>query len=160
MKLAAIDHAMSATVRLDTPAAALNDQIIDQATQVTRLLREFVRSEAIALVAMDPISRTHRSLADDGYTDRTMAYVLDGFPAACPAYAIAREKDTHSLRWRDYRRDWNLHLPDTFTAQEYLMPDGFSEGSTMCLRVSDGRYVGAIHMSWSRRRTPPTSAAR
>ncbi|MTV16746.1 MULTISPECIES: LuxR C-terminal-related transcriptional regulator [Bradyrhizobium] len=150
MKLAAIDHAMSATVRLDTPAATLNDQIIDQATQITRLLREFVRSEAIALVAMDPISRTHGSLAHDGYTDRTMAYVLNGFPAACPAYAIAREKDTHSLRWRDYRRDWNLHLPDTFTAQEYLMPDGFSEGSTMCLRVADGRYVGAIHMSWSR----------
>jgi DNA-binding CsgD family transcriptional regulator len=150
MKSAAIDHTMSAAVRLDTPAAALNDQIIDQATQVTRLLREFVKSEAIALVAMDPISRTHRSLAADGYTDRTMSYVLDGFPNACPAYAIAREKDTHSLRWRDYKRDWNLYLPDTFTAQEYLLPDGFREGSTMCLRVADGRYIGAIHMSWSK----------
>jgi DNA-binding CsgD family transcriptional regulator len=79
-----------------------------------------------------------------------MSYVLDGFPGTCPAYAIARERDTHSLRWRDYKRDWNLSLPDTFTAQEYLMPDGFREGSTMCLRVADGRYIGAIHMSWSK----------
>jgi DNA-binding CsgD family transcriptional regulator len=150
VKSRAIDHAISAAVWLDTPAATLNDHIIDQAAQVTRLLREFVRSEAIALVAMDPVLRTHRFLATDGYTDRTKSYVLDGFVHTCPAYAIAREKDTHSLRWRDYKRDWNLLLPDTFTAQEYLMPDGFREGSTMCLRVADGRYIGAIHMSWSR----------
>jgi DNA-binding CsgD family transcriptional regulator len=150
VKSAAIDLAMSATVRLDASVAALNDQIIDQATQVTRLLRDLVRSEAIALVAMDPVSRMHRSLADNGYPVRTMSYVIAGFVHTCPAYAIAREKDTRSLRWRDYKRDWNLNLPDTYTAQQYLMPDGFREGSTMCLRLADGRYIGAIHMSWSR----------
>lgn len=150
MKSAAIDFAMSATVRLDTPPASLNSQIIDQATQVTRLLRDLVRSEAIALVAMDPATGVHRSLFDDGYTDRTMSYVLDGFVHTCPAYAIAREKDTRSLRWCDYKRDWNLYLPDTVTAQQFLMPDGFHEGSTMCLRLADGRYIGAIHMSWCR----------
>jgi DNA-binding CsgD family transcriptional regulator len=150
VKSAAIDFAMSATVPLNTTAANLSSQVLDQAAQVTRLLRDLVRSEAIALVAMDPVSRTHRSLADEGYTDKTMSYVVDGFVSTCPAYAIAREKDTRSLRWRDYKRDWNLYLPDTFTAQEYLMPDGFREGSTMCLRLPDGRYIGAIHMSWAK----------
>jgi len=150
VKSAAIELAASARERLDTSPASLNSQIIDQATQITRLLRDLVRSQAIALVAMDPVSGTHRSLFDDGYTDRTLSYVVDGFVRTCPAYAIAREKDTHSLRWRDYKRDWNLYLPDTVTAQQYLMPDGFREGSTMCLRLPDGRYIGAIHMSWSK----------
>lgn len=150
MKSSAINMAMSATARLDTPPADLNSQIIDQATQVTRLLRDLVKSEAMSLVAMDPVTGTHRALANDGYTDRTMSYVIDGFVHTCPAYAIAREKDTHSMRWRDYKRDWNLNLPDTFTAQQFLMPDGFREGSTMCLRLADGRYIGAIHMSWAK----------
>ncbi len=79
-----------------------------------------------------------------------MSYVVDKFISTCPAYAIAREMDTRSLRWCDYKRDWNLYLPDTVTAQKYLMPDGFNEGSTMCLRLPDGRYIGAIHMSWAK----------
>ncbi|MDR3467124.1 MAG: helix-turn-helix transcriptional regulator [Xanthobacteraceae bacterium] len=159
MKSAAIDSAMSATVPLDATASDISSRVMDQAAQVTRLLRDLVRSEAIALVAMDPVSRTHRSLADEGYTDKTMSYVVDGFVTSCPAYAIARKKDTRSLRWRDYKRDWNLHLPDTLTAQQYLMPDGFREGSTMCLRLADGRYIGAIHMSWARE-THATDEAR
>jgi DNA-binding CsgD family transcriptional regulator len=150
VKSAAIDFAMSAAVPLDTTAANFGNHVMDQAGQVIRLLRDLVRCQAIALVALDPVSRTHRSLADDGYTDKTMSYVVDGFVASCPAYAIAREKDPRSLRWRDYRRDWDLFLQDTVTAQQYLMPDGFREGSTMCLRLADGRYIGAIHMSWAK----------
>ncbi len=40
-------------VPLDTVAANLSSQVLDQAAQVTRLLRDLVRSDAIALVAMD-----------------------------------------------------------------------------------------------------------
>jgi DNA-binding CsgD family transcriptional regulator len=146
----AIDFAMSANVPIDTTAANFGSHLVDQATQIVCLLRDLVRCQAIALVALDPVTRTHRSLVDDGYSDKTMSYVVDGFVTNCPAYTIAREKDARSLRWRDYKRDWNLVLPDTETAQQYLMPEGFREGSTMGLRLADGRHIGAIHMSWAK----------
>jgi DNA-binding CsgD family transcriptional regulator len=39
-------------------------------------------------------------------------------------------------------------IEETTIGAEFLMPSGFNEGSTMCLRLPDGRYVGAFHMSW------------
>lgn len=152
MKSAAIDFAMSATVPLETTAANLDGEVRDQAAHVTRLLRDLVRCQAFALVAWDPMSSTHRhtTIARDGYSDNTMLYVNDGFVANCPVFAIAKTQEARALRWRDYKRDWNVYLPDTFTAQQYLMPDGFREGTTMCLHLADGRRVGAIHLSWSK----------
>ncbi len=98
------------------------------------------------------MSETHRhqTISTDGYTDRILSHVNDDYVSSGPAFALAHRRDPRSLRWRDYKRDWGLAIPETVLGEEFLIPSGFHEGSTMCLRLPDGRYVGAYHMSWSR----------
>ncbi|HIE70067.1 MAG TPA: hypothetical protein EYP98_07740, partial [Planctomycetes bacterium] len=119
--------------------------------EITLLLRDLVRCQAFALTAWDPTANSyrHKTLASDGYSEKTLAHVNDAFVKANRAFALAHRNDPRSLRWRDYREDWDFDFSDTETAQEHLMPYGFKEGSTMCLRLPDGRYTGAIHMSWT-----------
>lgn len=126
-------------------------QLIDRASEVTRLIRDLVRCSAFTLTAWDPLSQSHRhqSLASDGYSNAVLDHVNDDFVRNNPAFAIAHRDDPRSLRWRDCEHDWDLCFPDTLTAREHLIPSGFHEGSTMCLRLPDGRYVGAFHMSWA-----------
>jgi DNA-binding CsgD family transcriptional regulator len=94
-------------------------------------------------------SHRHQTLASDGYSDATLSHINDEYVRSNPAFALAHRDDPRSLRWRDYERDWKFWFPETLTAQEFLIPAGFNEGSTMCLRLPDGRYAGALHMSWS-----------
>ena len=126
-------------------------QLMDRASEVTRLLRDLTRCSAFCLSAWDPMSETHRhqTISTDGYTDRVLSHVNDDYVKSGPAFSLAHRHDPLSLRWRDYERDWDLTIPDTILGQEFLMPSGFHEGATMCLRLPDGRYVGAYHMSWT-----------
>jgi len=94
-------------------------------------------------------SHRHLTLASDGYTDATLSHINDEFVRTNRAFALAHRDDPRSLRWRDYLRDWNFAFSETRTARDFLIPSGFSEGSTMCLRLPDGRYTGAVHVSWS-----------
>jgi DNA-binding CsgD family transcriptional regulator len=94
-------------------------------------------------------SHRHQTLFSDGYSDATLSHINDEYVRNNRAFALAHKDDPRSLRWRDYKRDWDFWFPETLTAQEFLIPAGFKEGSTMCLRLPDGRYTGAVHISWS-----------
>lgn len=125
-------------------------QLIDRASEVTRLLRDLVHCSAFCLSAWDPMSETHRhqSISTDGYSDRVLSHVNDDYVRSGEAFSVSHRHDQRALRWRDYKRDWELEIPDTILGQEFLIPSGFHEGSTVCLRLPDGRYVGAYHMSF------------
>jgi len=126
-------------------------QLADRASEVTRLLRDLVHCSAFSLSAWDPMSDTHRhqSLCSDGYPDRVLSHINDEYVKTGPAFSVSHRRDTRALRWLDYQRDWKLAIQDTIIGQDFLIPSGFHEGSTICLRLSDGRYVGAYHMSWA-----------
>lgn len=145
------DFAGSVIVPWGMGSADASAQLIDRASEMTRLIRDLVRCTALNLSAWDPLSQTHRhkTLASLGYSDEVLTHVNDEFVRHNPAFAIAHRDDPRSLRWRDYERDWNLWFPETLTARDFLIPSGFHEGSTMCLRLPDGRYVGALHMNWA-----------
>jgi DNA-binding CsgD family transcriptional regulator len=125
-------------------------RMFDQVSEATRLLRDLVRCSAFMLSAWDPTSESHhhQTLASDGYSDATLSHVNDEYIRS-RAFALAHEDNPRALRWRDYKRDWDFAFSETKTAQEFLIPAGFKEGSTMCLRLPDGRYTGAVHVSWS-----------
>jgi DNA-binding CsgD family transcriptional regulator len=136
---------------VDTTSDPLS--IVDEsAVALARLLRDLVGCSAFAFSAWDPTtnSHRHRTLASDGYADATLAHVNDAYVQSNLAFDLAHRTDPRSLRWRDYKRDWNFDFSDTQTAQDYLIPSGYKEGSTMCLRLPHGRYTGAFHMSWTR----------
>jgi len=141
----------SAIVPWSAASSDPGSQLIDRASEVTRLLRDLVRCSAFSLSAWDPMSETHhhQSISTDGYTDRVLSHVNDDYVRCGPAFSLAHRHDPRSLRWRDYERDWELAIPETILGQEFLIPSGYHEGATMCLRLPDGRYVGAYHMSWT-----------
>ncbi len=126
--------------------------IDENAHTIASLVRDLVGCSAFAYTAWDPAANSHRhaTLVSDGYTPETLAHVNDAYVQSNRAFELAHQTPARSLRWRDYRRDWNFDFSDTATAQEYLIPAGYREGSTMCLRLADGRYTGAFHMSWDK----------
>jgi DNA-binding NarL/FixJ family response regulator len=123
----------------------------ERAEETTRLLRELVPCAAFVLGAWDPISSTHvhRELASDGYSQRVIDHINDGYVRDNPAFRLLHTKVPRALRWRDLARDWELNFSKTLTAEEFLIPEGFREGTTACLRLRDGRYTGSLHMSWA-----------
>ena len=116
-------------------AASLDpaSQLMDRASEVTHLLRDLTRCSAFCLSAWDPMSETHRhqTISTDGYSDRVLSHVNDDYVRSGPAFSLAHRRDPRSLRWRDYKRDWNLLIEETTIGAEFLMPSGFNEGSTM-----------------------------
>lgn len=127
-------------------------RIDESAEALAGLLRDLVRCSAFAYTAWDPAANSHRhtTLVSHGYTAATLAHVNDVYVQTNRAFELAHRTPARSLRWRDYKRDWNFDFSDTATAQEHLIPAGYREGSTMCLRLANGRYTGAFHMSWDK----------
>ncbi len=115
------------------------------------LLRDLVHCPAFLLSSWDPLSKSHHHYAQvsDGYCDATISHVNDEYVAGNPAFKVSHTRSLRSLRWRDYARDWGVYFQDTRTAQDFLIPGGFREGTTVCLRLPNGRYTGAVHMSWA-----------
>jgi DNA-binding NarL/FixJ family response regulator len=129
-----------------------HDEIAERAEEATRLLRELVPCSAYILSAWDPLTGTHvhRELASEGYTESAIQHMNDAYVRDNPAFALLHTRAPHALRWRDMARDWNLNFSKTLIAEEFLIPAGFHEGTTACLRLRDGRYTGSLHMSWSK----------
>lgn len=138
--------------RLNTPAASADsrDEATALAEEVSAILRGLVPSAAFALCAWDPMtsSHAHHTLAADGYPEFTLAHINDSYVRDNPGFHLIHRL-TRALRWRDMAREWDLDFSKTPTAEEFLVPDGFHEGTTICLRLRDGRYTGSLHMSWS-----------
>jgi hypothetical protein len=127
------------------------DKFVDSARELMGLLRDLVHCPAFLLSSWDPLSNSHRhqALVSEGYSDETISHVNDEYVGGNPAFKVSHTQCSRSLRWRDYERDWNVYFQDTRTAQEFLIPAGFHEGTTVCLRLPNGRYTGAVHMSWT-----------
>jgi DNA-binding CsgD family transcriptional regulator len=129
---------------------------MDNASEMMGLLRDLVRCSAFMLASWNPLSKNHlhQTLVSDGYSEATVSHVNDEYIYENPAFRIAHTQSSDALRWRDYERDWNVHFQETSTARNFLIPAGFHEGTTVCLRLPNGRYTGAMHVSW----TSPASA--
>ncbi|WP_412519477.1 hypothetical protein K8Z49_16040 [Actinomadura madurae] len=135
----------------DNPSGGTHDEARLSAAAATHVLESLVPCAAYALAAWDAMSGTHQhvTLVNRGYDDRTMSHLNDAYVDSNPAFPIFHTKTSGPLRWIDLERDWNVRFDTTYSAEELLIPAGFHEGTTMCLRLPDGRYTGALHVSWS-----------
>jgi DNA-binding CsgD family transcriptional regulator len=131
-------------------SADATGELVDNASEAMRTLRDLVHCSAFLLSSWDPLSNNHRhkTLVTDGYSDDTLSHVNDDYVYENPAFSVSHTRSSRSLRWCDYERDWKIHFQETATAQKFLIPAGFREGTTVCLRLPSGRYTGALHMSW------------
>lgn len=134
-----------------TSSSDLDAEMSERAQDAVRLLHELVPSSAYALCSWNPLSGSHihREIVSSGYSADFLKYVNDPFIKEDPAFRLLYSRAPHALRWRDLANDWNLDFAGTRTAQEFLIPHGFREGTTFCLRRRDGRYTGSLHVSWT-----------
>ena len=142
------------TSELDS-GPAVDEEMIHEAEQILRVLHDLVPTDAFALCAWDgtgPGDR-HLTLVDDGYPREVIAHINDEFVATNPAYQMLYRQAPPPLRWREMDREWGIRFTETRTAAEFLLPSGYKEGTTVCLRQPDGRYTGSFHASWESPRT-------
>lgn len=127
------------------------DEMYERAITITRTMRDLAPVAAYALSAWDPCSGTHRhvTLASEGFSDSLLGHVNDEYVRDNPGFHLLHTRGLAALRWRDFKREWGLDFAKTRTAEEYAIPEGFHEGSTACLWRPDGRYTGALHVSWA-----------
>lgn len=136
----------------DPAQLAASDEAHARVLAATRALRESIPWSAYSLSAWDVLSGTdqHVTLASEGYSGQVLEHMNTGFVASNPAFEILHTKVPYALRWRDLLRDWDLNFARTASAEDFLIPAGYNEGTTLCLRLPDGRYTGSLHVSWSR----------
>jgi len=132
----------------------VHDDILARAAAVTRTLTNLIPWAGYALSGWDAGSGDHRhvTLASQGYSDAVLDHMNGEFVENNPAFHLLHLRVPRALRWSDLRRDWNIDFPATAAADEFLIPSGYREGTTMCLRLPDGRYTGSLHVSWGSER--------
>ncbi|GAA1618751.1 hypothetical protein GCM10009789_85710 [Kribbella sancticallisti] len=131
-----------------------HDEVRARAAAAMHALRELIPWSGYALSAWDAGSGTHRhiTLASEGYPAAVQDHMNDAFVEHNPGFRLLHTRVPRALRWSDLDRDWLVKFAQTYSAEVFLIPAGFKEGATMCLRLPDGRYTGALHVSWARAR--------
>ncbi len=121
---------------------AQDDSPEARAAQVLEELGRLIPFDAAELCTVDPITGSSQLLASTGYTDDVLdALHSDRFHEIMTSLALP---DTgRPVRMKDLPGD-----PfDNWAVSDVLLPAGFSEGLTMCLRTPDGRFTGVLNLS-------------
>ncbi len=114
----------------------------ERAVAVLAALREVVPFDHAALSFVDPLDGQRRLLANDGY-DESLLDHLNG-----PDFdEEIRSLDMHLTGQAVCMRDVPGDALAVRTIAERLVPAGYSEGLTMCLRTADGRETGLLNLS-------------
>ena len=125
-------------------AAVAGDQDTAQARaeQVLEELTELIPFAAADFAAIDPLSGDLVQLARRGYSDETLAGLRND--KYFDTLDILNMRSTGKpTRMRDVPGD----PLDTWVIGEVLVPAGYREGLTMCLRTKGGRVTGVINLS-------------
>lgn len=111
------------------------------AGEVLAILRSATHFDASAILRWDPVARTHRTMAAEGYAIQTLADLGDKYSSSLEHRAVraARMAVRIDDMPGDYRRS------ETYCT--VIGPAGFDDGMTGCLYTADGGYVGMLHMS-------------
>lgn len=124
-------------------------------TQALHELRRALPLDAVTLMAIDPIKRTHVQVAGIGYTD-VAAQVLAAEFVSTPWYAnVVRQTLPPSLT-EDAEDSGQRFRNGRFYA-EWVRPAGFRDGVTGALRHG-GRLVGFVHLGAASANTYGTEA--
>lgn len=144
MKMMALPPAIE---RSSLGSTDLGAELVDKASEITRLLRDLTRFDGFNLTAWDPLSGSHRhkTLSTDGFSDALLSHLNDKYCADCLAFSVSHARDHAAPRWRDCER---MSFRETAPQHKYCTPAGFDEGTTMSLRLPNGRYTGSLHVKW------------
>ncbi len=120
----------------------------DRAEAVLAELQSLIPIDAAEIIALSPFdsgnARSHSMLATHGYSSEVLSnlHSEDFFELM---ECLNLPSSGRPTRMKDLPGD----PLDNWAVSDVLIPAGFSEGITMCLRTSDGRFVGVINLSTS-----------
>jgi DNA-binding CsgD family transcriptional regulator len=141
-------EAMDAVGRIAAVAAEQESAQI-RAEYVLEELFGLIPYAAADFAAVDPVSGEFVQLARRGYSDETISGFRD--PRFFNTLDILDLKTSgRPMRMKDVPGD----PLDTWVIGEILVPAGYREGLTMCLRTNDGRLTGVINLSTETRDHP------
>ncbi|MFM7148125.1 MAG: response regulator transcription factor [Actinomycetales bacterium] len=113
-----------------------------RAAAVLAELAALIPMDAAEVVALDPFDGHPVVLATHGYSPQ----VLDNLHSQSfftLIESLGLPESGAAIRMKDLPGD----PLDNWAVSDVLLPAGYSEGLTMCLRTSDGRFVGMINLS-------------
>jgi DNA-binding CsgD family transcriptional regulator len=134
-------------LRLVSDAAAICAEFqspTEAGSALLNRLADSIHFDAAALSCVDPVLGGHRTVVATNYPKHVLDYLNRGFVNDDPAYLMMRFRDRSPLRWCDVPQ-----YEHGFSAREVFIPSGYREGVTTCLFTRDGRYTGALHLSFS-----------
>lgn len=114
----------------------------DRAEAVVESLGALVPHVAAEIVMINPLDGSSEVLAATGYSDDVLE-------------ALHSPRFHEIMQWLDLpgtgrpvrMRDLPGDPFDNWAVSDVLIPAGYSEGMTMCLRTPDGRFTGVLNLS-------------
>ncbi len=135
-------------------AASAPDAPQDRAAMILDAVREVVPFVAAELSSWDVAARRHRTLANAGYPPDVLRWMNGGeLLAECAELGI--DRTGAPARMRDVPPAARAAAG---TISLVLLPMGYREGLTMCLRTADGRPAGLLNLSVDDARHPSDDA--
>jgi DNA-binding CsgD family transcriptional regulator len=125
--------------------AAGSESGAEGAAHLLGLMKRATHHDAAGVLSWDALRGHHHVLANDGYEERLLAYDLGEAFASSSIFDRLHEAKI-PLRIDDAPYDFR----STQIFCEVLQPAGYDDGLTICLFLSDGRYVGMLHLSAER----------
>lgn len=127
--------AAGAAVGSRAPREEVTAEIVDE-------IRSVIPYEAMHVTVFDPFDDAHRTLANNGYSDRIVRYVEGDYSVRDRAMA-----DIIRTRRPTRMRDTDFDYRESYSFLEYWGPEGYGDGMTTPLFAPDGRYVGLANIS-------------
>ncbi len=122
---------------------------VERANAVLEALRCVVPFDHAEIAAIDPFDGSRRLLANAGYSDDMLTHFHG------PEFdEEIRSLDMHETGYPVRMRDVPGDALAVRTIAEKLVPAGYAEGMTMCLRTESGRETGLLNLSTSDARHP------
>jgi len=126
------------------------DSAEERAREALDALRPLVPFVGAELAAWDPVGERFDGLVQEGYSHGVARHLI-GAELVAECVELGMTRSGRPMRMRD--------VPERARVREgtigrLLLPSGFREGLTMCLRSRDGRLVGLLHLSVDDERHP------
>ena len=125
----------------------------DRAHGVLRALREVVPYDCAELSSFDPVQGGHTTLASVDYDPPVLAH-FSTKTFVDELDDLDMRRTGSPMRMRDLPRE----ALAARTVNEVLIPAGFRDGLTICLRLPDGRHAGLLNLSTTGRDHPDDQA--
>lgn len=126
----------------------LTDDTAIKTRGILRLLRDRLRSEAVGVTTIDPVTRRIRVLTQLGYDEQMTALLVSPELAQWDALSFQLHHDHDVRSWEEFPEP----IMETPLVQEILIPLGFRNGMSLPLRLADGTLVGWAHTTSTRDR--------